>query len=696
MIRPCQNNQNSTEGPKIKRQRTETPENLGDYPSDFYEKLVRFIDIKCLEVQEHGSSIRHDFKIYKSALENETNDDDRVKLFSELNNRVLKFSLSLFSIKPDQIPTFVERLQGEPFKPKWQSIYKRDLEEVVAMLFRGWFALVNSEFSNTLVDRWFKTSNKITTTDERIKLYSDTSKAIAFLNRLTSMEIGIHQIPQCQNPNSWMDLYNYYLNQEIGNLGIKILNQFQKETSSLTALISWISQNTGYGSNNFTGAFPVFKDFFHAFERILKNPKVYSYMIRTLGMPFVQNNKQDLNTKMKEAVKFGEESLLNFNAQSVICLNAERKIKVNKVNLGDQDSCPVDILKIFWLSLDEASFIGLKRTCRNLYKISDLITVDYLNRNACLVRLFLSVEKLILQFNRVDKKLAENVYSLNLNNYTCKDTKTKTIGVRFLATINKEFPNLINLSLRCVNLTSLSFLVFKCLENINIHGCEKIRVSELKVPFKKGTITYPSRTIYEGEFVENVPEGKGSVRQKKKIHAVPDVEFFDDDWNQIRSKKYKCEGSFNQGKLHGFSEFSIGNMVIKGEFNMGKLPRNGSIIYGEGHQYEGELLNMQASGIGTLICANGDIFKGKFFQGLPSEGVLATLSGWRVEGPVVRCCFSKLDRETLNGTLQFENNRLEGSFTLKYDLEKGQFFLDHIGKISAIVYQFPSYSISIA
>ncbi len=101
----------------------------------------------------------------------------------------------------------------------------------------------------------------------------------------------------------------------------------------------------------------------------------------------------------------------------------------------------------------------------------------------------------------------------------------------------------------------------------------------------------PSENRYEGELVNGVKHGRGTMYYKT-------------------GNIYK--GEWRNGVKHGMGEFifkETGDSYV-GEFINDKIGGYGRMVFGTGEIYEGHYLNGVRDGRGTLICPDGRRFEG--------------------------------------------------------------------------------------
>jgi len=120
---------------------------------------------------------------------------------------------------------------------------------------------------------------------------------------------------------------------------------------------------------------------------------------------------------------------------------------------------------------------------------------------------------------------------------------------------------------------------------------------------------------YEGQFKDNVFEGKGRIR-------YPDGTVYEEDFKDGKiSGKYtnpSLDGSVYEGELKdgkkcgkGVWKSSTGE-VYEGEFKDDKFEGKGTMKYANGDVYEGEWKNGKREGKGSMVFVNGDTCEGNW------------------------------------------------------------------------------------
>ena len=134
---------------------------------------------------------------------------------------------------------------------------------------------------------------------------------------------------------------------------------------------------------------------------------------------------------------------------------------------------------------------------------------------------------------------------------------------------------------------------------------------------------FPSGDVYDCEFVDNKPDGQGTL---------------------ITAKGMKYEGSFSEGLFHGQGtitrEAYDGKKVVverfDGNFVRGISSGHGILSTRNGDKLEGIFLNDVLNGTGTLWKANGECQKGTWHHGKLhcDDGFITFQNGDKYEGPV--------------------------------------------------------------
>eukprot|EP00968_Pinguiococcus_pyrenoidosus_P019118 scaffold2022_cov261-Pinguiococcus_pyrenoidosus.AAC.7 len=130
------------------------------------------------------------------------------------------------------------------------------------------------------------------------------------------------------------------------------------------------------------------------------------------------------------------------------------------------------------------------------------------------------------------------------------------------------------------------------------------RIGEDGRVYKKGRRLYPNRDVYEGEFVNGLREGRGSL-------------FF------VHGDQYV--GNFEENLFHGFgimtyAPFMKDAQIIRtaryeGFWAKGRKCGRGLQVLGDGDSYEGFFENDLFEGHGEYTCKNGDRHVGEWARG---------------------------------------------------------------------------------
>ena len=105
--------------------------------------------------------------------------------------------------------------------------------------------------------------------------------------------------------------------------------------------------------------------------------------------------------------------------------------------------------------------------------------------------------------------------------------------------------------------------------------------------------------IYEGEFHNNMKNGKGKIKYIQTGDTY--------------------EGEFKNDEINGNGTYKwINNSQYTGNFKNGKMNGEGTFKWPDGSEYSGEYVNGIKNGIGQFQWSDGNVFKGVFKNGKPS------------------------------------------------------------------------------
>ena len=131
-------------------------------------------------------------------------------------------------------------------------------------------------------------------------------------------------------------------------------------------------------------------------------------------------------------------------------------------------------------------------------------------------------------------------------------------------------------------------------------------------------ITYDNGDVYEGNFVENVKEGKGIYKYSNGDRY--EGEFFEDQKDGYGIYYYKngekYEGEYKNDKKHGHGiYYYLDGDRYEGEFQNGFAEGRGAYYFSDGEKYVGDYKQDKRNGHGIYFYSNGDKFIGEFKDG---------------------------------------------------------------------------------
>jgi hypothetical protein len=209
----------------------------------------------------------------------------------------------------------------------------------------------------------------------------------------------------------------------------------------------------------------------------------------------------------------------------------------------------------------------------------------------------------------------------------------------------------------------------------------------------KMNITYDNGDKYDGEFVENVKEGKGIYYYNNG--DVYKGEFFEDLKDGYGVYTYKngdrYEGEFKEDKKDGHGKYYYNNGDrYEGEFKNGMANGRGAYIFSDGEKYVGDYKEDKRDGHGIYFYLNGNRYIGEFKNGKKDgKGVLYDSEGNKIKD----LCFEdnvkihsqkeeelpRFSQKEKNGTFTkiYEEGKYVGEFVNGLKQGKGTFFYDN-------------------
>jgi hypothetical protein len=192
-----------------------------------------------------------------------------------------------------------------------------------------------------------------------------------------------------------------------------------------------------------------------------------------------------------------------------------------------------------------------------------------------------------------------------------------------------------------------------------------------KVKYGPGKHYFKDGDVYEGDWINNLPNGKGKF-------YWPNGTVYEGDWvNGDRTGKGKLilyngevyEGDFVNGKSTGKGKitWTTGD-VYEGDF-LNNLPNGkGERTNSNGEVYEGDWVNGDGTGKGKKTWPNGTVYEGNFLNNLPNgKGKKTLTNGGRAEGDWVNGQFVNGKTTWRNGTVY------EGGFVNGLRTGKGKY-----------------------
>lgn len=222
------------------------------------------------------------------------------------------------------------------------------------------------------------------------------------------------------------------------------------------------------------------------------------------------------------------------------------------------------------------------------------------------------------------------------------------------------------------------------------------------------TFAFPQEVaVYEGNWKNCAPHGKGCLRRSFLLNDVYDGQwfvgqrcgtgmyqssefefFYNGAWldDKLHGKGELIEpeglytGEFVENSLHGFGEYIYNDgHVYRGDWSHGLYEGTGTYLYPSGTKYEGSWMGGREHGRGTLWYSNGDVYSGEWLHGLPHGSgtfISSTSNAARVTGQwsygslsgQASCVFA--DGSTYTG--EWEQGVFHGEGCYAYELSNGE------------------------
>ena len=150
-----------------------------------------------------------------------------------------------------------------------------------------------------------------------------------------------------------------------------------------------------------------------------------------------------------------------------------------------------------------------------------------------------------------------------------------------------------------------------------------------------GKLILNEKSWYEGEFFNGELHGKGLFHYENG--SKYEGEFFmgyKSGQGVLTSKYYQYEGEFFKDFKCGKGKLQLANATIEGDFSE-NIIKNAQAHYVTGEKYQGEYMCINSNyvfyGEGKQILSNGDVYIGKFENGLFLEGLWEKRGGQKVK-----------------------------------------------------------------
>jgi hypothetical protein len=142
---------------------------------------------------------------------------------------------------------------------------------------------------------------------------------------------------------------------------------------------------------------------------------------------------------------------------------------------------------------------------------------------------------------------------------------------------------------------------------------------KFNMPYNTGKFTLDTGAIYEGQWLNGIPNGKGVynfTRTGNKYIGNFQDGHIDGNGKFFFNNGDVYEGQFKNGAINGYGTFNyINGNVYEGQLKNGLLNGNGVLTYGSGDKYTGEFKNNRRNGYGVIKYINGHQYEGQWLNG---------------------------------------------------------------------------------
>jgi hypothetical protein len=233
---------------------------------------------------------------------------------------------------------------------------------------------------------------------------------------------------------------------------------------------------------------------------------------------------------------------------------------------------------------------------------------------------------------------------------------SKETSYSFIWVSSPSFPKFHEKSQKTISLTDFSkavqtldmvFIMFSCIDET------------ASAPISKQNdqvYTYACGCKYKGQWHERIRDGVGLLEMcSKEVYSGIFSEGKFHDFGTLTASDFSYKGFFRKGLPHGFGKMTYpNNSYFEGIFDKG-VQMNGTVMFGDGACYNGEIVNSCFEGRGVLQMNNGEARAGMWHLGLlHGEGT------FNCHDKVFKGVF--IDGQLVSGKLNTSEFKFKGDF----------------------------------